>query len=226
MSGNDWICSVVKGKTFVDVGGLWGTENEKASVALKAGAKEATMVDITPLGHELWKKFHERCYREGVACNRNIQANVDDPAFHERVGTFDIVHCAGVIYHCPNPLYTITQLSKITKDVLILGSTIVPLTISNEKGGITLEDNTALFVPALNDSQRAIVARFFEEVGAKMFGINLPLEHGWSLDNYAPWWYLFTTNYVRGLLEVCGFRVTAISAEWQGRAAYFLAERN
>ncbi len=37
---NDWISGFVKGKTFADIGGLWGTVNEKVTVAAKAGLSE------------------------------------------------------------------------------------------------------------------------------------------------------------------------------------------
>ena len=33
MSGDKWIQEEAKGKTFADVGGLWGTVNEKVTVA-------------------------------------------------------------------------------------------------------------------------------------------------------------------------------------------------
>jgi len=47
MACNEWIKQYVQGKTFVDVGRLWGTVNEKVSVAAKAGARETSMIDIT-----------------------------------------------------------------------------------------------------------------------------------------------------------------------------------
>lgn len=89
-----------------------------------------------------------------------------------------------------------------------------------------MEDNAALFIPAINEEQKNIIAQHFEHVGAKIFGINLPLTRGWSLDDYNPWWYLFTPNFVAGLLKVCGFKVLEIVEVWEGRAAYFLAKRN
>jgi hypothetical protein len=226
MGCNDWIRRCVKGKTFADVGGLWGTVNEKITVAAKAGAAETTMIDIAPLDHELWQQFYERCSQEGVVHGRSITANVDDPVFAEKTGLYDVVHCSGVVYHCPNPLYTVSQLAKIAKFVLILASAVIPFTVSNKFGTITTEDNSALFVPALNEHQKKIVARYFEEVGGRMVGINLPLEGDWSLNDYAAWWYLFTPNYVAGLLGVCGFRVVDTAEEWAGRTAYFLAQRN
>jgi len=226
MSCNEWIQAVVRGKTFADVGGLWGTVNEQVTVAAKAGAAEVTMMDIAPLDHEMWSKFHERCREQGVVCTRYMQGNIDDPHFPERVGSFDVVHCAGVVYHCPNPLYSISQLARITRKTMILGSTVIPLRISNDAGTIAMEDNTALLIPALSDRQKRVVAVYFEAVGAKIAGISLPVESGWSLNDYALWWYLFTTNFVAGLLEVCGFKVLETTSEWQGRAAYFLAERD
>ena len=43
-----FIHEVSKDKSFVDVGGLWGTVNERVSVAHAAGARELAMLDISP----------------------------------------------------------------------------------------------------------------------------------------------------------------------------------
>ncbi len=225
MSCNEWIKQHVPGKTFAEVGGLWGTVNEKVSVAGKAGAHETTMIDIAPLGHELWENFYKKCADEGVVCGNSISASVDDPAFSEKAGMYDIVHCSGVIYHCPNPLFTVSQLAKISKEILILGSTIIPHTISNSRGTIKTEGSSSIFVPALSKQQLAVVTEFLEEVGGKACGINLPLSGEWSLGDYGPWWHLFTVDYVAGLLKVCGFEVLEEDVIWQGRAVYLLAKR-
>lgn len=87
----------------------------KVSVVAKAGAAETIMIDIVPLNNELWKKFYERCSKEGVKCGRSIQANVDASDFPSKAGLYDVVHCSGIIYHCPNPLYTVSQLANIQK---------------------------------------------------------------------------------------------------------------
>ncbi len=225
MSCDEWISHSVHGKTFADVGGLWGTVNEKVSVAARAGARETTMIDITPPDHEAWAQFYQRCADQGVECGKSITANVDDPGFAEKVGMYDVVHCSGVIYHCPNPVYTLAQLASISREILIIGSTVIPHHISNSKGAIAMEENSALFVPALNDRQREVITFYLEEVQAKAVGINLPLAEGWSMTDYCPWWYLFTTDYVAGLMRVCGFGVTETSSVWQGRAAYLLGKR-
>jgi len=227
MSCNDWITAVVKGNTFADVGGLWGTLNEKVSVAAKAGAVKTAMVDMQPMNNELWQKFYERCFTEGVTCDSAIEANIDDPDFPDKVGTYDVVHCAGVIYHCPNPLYTISQLSKVTSKIFILGTIVIQPHIKNSKGEMVIEAGGGLFVPALNDRQREVVATFFREVGAsEMFGIDPPIEKKeWSLDNYSPWWWLFTPDCVPGLLAACGFTLESTYSEWGGRVSYYLAKR-
>ncbi|MGE5237547.1 MAG: hypothetical protein ACM3ON_01955 [Chloroflexota bacterium] len=225
MPCNEWIRSRVRGKTFADVGGLWGTDRERVTVAAQAGASRTAMIDITELDHELWHQFHARCEEQGVTCDASLQANIDDPGLASRVGRYDIVHCAGVIYHCPNPLHTVSQLASITGETLILGSVIIPPVIENTAAGLRVENNSALFVPSLSESQRTTVAQYFEEVGARIYGINMPLARGWSPDDYTPWWYLFTAGFIAGLVSVCGFKILDSVPEWHGRAAYFLAER-
>ena len=49
---DDYIRRVVRGRSFADVGGLWGTVNEKVSVAAQAEARSVAMIDISPAGSE------------------------------------------------------------------------------------------------------------------------------------------------------------------------------
>lgn len=224
MPCNEWISESVEGKTFADVGGLWGTVNEKVTVAARGKAKETTMIDIQTMHTDPWKQFFDRCAAEGVRCDRSIEANINDPDFPKKVGNYDIVHCSGVIYHCPNPVYTVSQLAKITNNILILGSTIIPPIIKNANGEIIIETGGGIFVPALNDSQREVIAKYFKEVGTStIVGIDHPLQNGWSLEDYSAWWWLFTLDFVGGLLKACGFKVKYTYTEWEGRVAYFLA---
>lgn len=228
MSCNEWIDEIVKGKTFADVGGLWGTVNEKITVAAKAGASSTAMIDLTTPGSYLWEAFHKRCQEQGVSCSKSIVANVDSVDFVQEVGgKYDVVHCSGVIYHCPNPIYTISQLLKITNRYLILASTVIPSVLINSKGILKMEKGSALFVPSLNERQRRVVNYHFAKVGANEI---IPSEACYLLDNdddkYAPWWYLFTPEYVAGLLNVCNAKILDSSFEWEGRTGYFFAEKN
>lgn len=227
MPCNKWIENVANGNTFVDVGGLWGTVNERVTAAVKSGALSTTMIDMQPEGNYLWEAFYGRCRENGVICDKSIVANLDDPLFPSQVGMFDVVHCSGIIYHCPNPLYTISQLARITRKYLIVASSVIPTTINNSEGSISLEDNSALFAPAMTDKQKKIVNRYFAEVGANdIFSEQLRYSLIEDDDDsiYSPWWYLFTPNYFSGLLKVCGAEIVDSAYEWGGRTAYFLAK--
>src|SRR4051794_20843932 len=115
----EWIERVAAGRTFAEVGGLWGTVNEQGTVAAKGGAREVRMIDVAPDGGEagyLWDRFRQRCADEGVESYRCVRADVNAPGVAGRVGTYEVVHCSGVVYHCPEPLYSIRQLAAITSD--------------------------------------------------------------------------------------------------------------
>jgi hypothetical protein len=61
-----WVAESVQGKSFAEVGGLWGTVNERVTVAARAGAAETAMIDVIPPEDELWTLFRERAATFGV----------------------------------------------------------------------------------------------------------------------------------------------------------------
>ena len=220
-----WISALASGKTFADVGGLWGTIAEQVTVAARAGATATTMIDITPEDDGvggLWSLFRERAASFGVTpvC---VQGSIDDPSLPARVGAFDVVHCGGVLYHCPHPMYTLQQLRNVTRETLILATATVPETVTTPAGTLNLATGSALFVPALTTSQRVILGDWLGAVTAQALGVNMPMNGGWALDDYAPWWWFFTPDYVAKLLEVSGFEVRQAAAFWAGRATVYEA---
>ncbi len=84
---DEWIRRLAAGKIFADVGGLWGTVNEKITHAVKAGALSATMIDITPQDKDLWRKFEEHAEKLGVTEYSRLTANLDHPAIEKKVGS-------------------------------------------------------------------------------------------------------------------------------------------
>ena len=50
---DSYIRQAVAGKSFADIGGLWGTVNEKVSVAHTHGVRTLSMVDVSPPDSEL-----------------------------------------------------------------------------------------------------------------------------------------------------------------------------
>jgi hypothetical protein len=218
-----WVAASVQGKSFAEVGGLWGTVNERVTVAARAGAAETAMIDVIPPEDELWTLFRERAATFGVTGTSCVHANLDDPETPHRVGRFDVVFCSGILYHCPAPLHTLQQLRAITAETLILGTASIPETVTNSAGTVSVEPGAALLIPALHQSQLAVLGQWLREVGAQAVGVNHPLRDGWDLTDYAPWWWFFTRDHVAALLRLAGFSVEAIASTWEGRATLYLA---
>src|SRR5688500_4130983 len=97
-----FISTVVAGKSFADVGGLWGTVNEKVSVARAYGAATVAMIDLTPLTDPMWTTFIERVHQLGVSDVQCISHDALGLGKSDDAPIFDVVHCSGVLYHMPN----------------------------------------------------------------------------------------------------------------------------
>jgi SAM-dependent methyltransferase len=224
-----WVSEAAPGKSFAEVGGLWGTVNEQVTIAARAGATATTMIDVAPSDggpDDLWMLFRERARSLGVEGTTCLQGSIDDPETPRRAGSFDVVCCNGVLYHCPDPLHTLRQLRAITRETLILGTVSMPETVSSSAGVVSVEPGSALFVPATNQSQRAVLGQWLRELGdihIQAVGITHEVQSGWALDDYDPWWWFFTRDYVAGLLRVAGFEVESVASYWEGRATLYLA---
>ena len=213
-----WIADdLVKDKTFVDVGGLWDTKREKVTEAFLAGAKEVTMVDILPYKSYHWDNFDEKCEEKGVVCKNKISMDINEPSLLERVGTFDVVHCAGVLYHCPNPVYTLNQLYSITNDYLILGTTRIPSDSDDIRFPLGVPNGGVLLTDALTESQKEICINFYGLEGTKPY-------------NFGDfWWYFFTDKYIELILKKCGFKILHKNYYWKVEnsdcAVYYVTEK-
>lgn len=212
------------GKAFAEVGGLWGTANEQVTTAGLAGARELTMIDVAPPETGLWTLFEERCVSMGVSGVTQINGSIDEQATIERAGSFDTVCCNGVLYHCPDPIRTLLNLRSITRETLILGTVTIPETVSTSAGTLETAAGSALPVPALSCSQQAVIGQWLRELGdihIQADGITNGVD--WDLDDYSPWWWLFTRDHVAALLRIAGFEVKSVAGYWEGRATYFSA---
>lgn len=223
----EWVSAAARGKSFAEVGGLWGTVNEQVTVAARAGATATTMIDVAPedgSDEDLWKLFRERAASLGVTDTICVQGSIDDPETAERVGSFDVVSCSGVIYHCPQPLHTLRQLRAITRETLVLGTATIPEMVTGTAGTVSVEPGAALLVPAMTESQRAVLGQWLREVGGvQALGVNYPMQSDWALDDYGAWWWFFTRDYVAAMLRIAGFEVENIASYWDGRATFYHA---
>lgn len=219
-----WVAAASAGKSFAEVGGLWGTVNEQVTVAARAGATSTTMIDVEPSDDDLWRLFHERAASLGVTDTACVVGSIDDSETVRRVGSFDVVCCSGVVYHCPEPLRTLRHLRAITREILILGSATIPERVTSSAGSLSVEPGSALLVPAITESDRAVLGEWLREVGgSESLGVNYPLQTDWALDDYTAWWWFFTRDYVAALLRLVGFEIDAVSSEWGGRATLYRA---
>jgi len=220
-----WIAEAVAGKSFIEVGGLWGVVNEQVTTAHAAGATRLTQID--PAGDGLWESFRQRCSAAQIGDYKCIVGDINDPALTAAVEPADVVHCAGVLYHCPHPLFTLQQLRRLTKQTLLLGCATIPERVTNIAGELRLEPGSALFVPAASPFQISVLAHYMAEVGARDIpGIDQALSDGWKVTDYGPWWWYFTPRFVESLLTLAGFRVRYTSPYWKSHATYYWASPN
>jgi len=213
---DDFIADLVRGKSFVDVGGLWGTDGEKVSVAHRAGASSLAMIDIAPPGHDSWQAFTARCVALGVPNVRLISGDLVRLAAETPTPEFEVVHCSGVLYHTPNPMATLTSLRKMTRQYLILSSSIIGTRVENDAGVLEVPRAAAVFVPGLRDNEWQIVSSHWRpHVGGAAMGLTQQLA-GWRLDNHIAWWWLPTPHAMKSMCEAAGFVCEAEGEFWSG----------
>jgi len=221
-----FIHRVAKNKSFVDVGGLWGTKGERVSVAHAAGARELTMIDGCTAGDEWWQKFEARRQDLGVPPVRSISGEIVQLSQSDASLKFEVVHCSGVLYHAAEPLRLLRALRTVTTGHLILSSCITDTVIENEAGTLRVPDGGALFVPALTAQERAIVYnRWSPAVGRNAIGLTND-DTDWNPDDTGPWWWLPTTKALAAMCRVAGFVVEDVAEYWDGHAASVLARVN
>lgn len=207
---------VVKGKTFADVGGLWGVVNEKVSVAHRLGAKSLTMVDVQLLDNQLWHSFHERMRELKIGGYRTVSGDICKLSVDEVGGPFDVVHCSGVLYHLPDPLRMLENLRKITRSHLVLTSAITREKIKNRAGRYRVPPSGAIFVPALSERERAVLKAYWAPKGVAADGITEPAT--FSLEDFGPWWWLPTSTALVAMCQSAGFKLVAGQPSWNGDA--------
>ena len=137
-----YIGQVVAGKSFADIGGLWGTVNEKVSVAHTHGVRTLTMVDVSPPDSELWSLFEERRRTLRLPAVECVSADILALVEADPRRQFDVVHCSGVLYHMPEPMQFLRALRKVTREALVLTSAVTATRIEGAKGVLELPATT------------------------------------------------------------------------------------
>lgn len=205
-----WIRDHVAGLSFADIGGLWGTVNEKVTVALKAGAKSATMIDCQLPDSKWWTRFHERCQSMNIRDYQSLQGDICKPNAVKTLGRYDMVHCSGIIYHVADIFGFLRNLYQVTGRYLILTSMIVPEVIENAHGRVSVPEGVLYSVPLLSGRDRDVLAKYFDDLGVTVRGINAesPVYLTEAVRfRTGPWWWLFSPGTLKRMVRILPFDV-------------------
>jgi hypothetical protein len=182
------------------------------------------MIDISPKGSELWQRFAERLGSLGISGCECISSDVCALVANGSAPSFDVVHCSGVLYHHPNPISFLEVLRRITTRHLILTSAVTQESIANDLGTYNIPSSGAIFVPALSQSERDILSKYWRETASAggCYGITETVK--WDTRDFAPWWWLPTPRAMLAMAECVGFRVLDAGPTWNGNAHTALLE--
>jgi hypothetical protein len=184
----DLVGGLAAGRTFADIGCMWGVDGAIAFAAEAAGASEVVGLDVMAATERF---EHEHARRRSRV--RFVQGDVHDSAALRAVGVHDVVWCSGLIYHAPHPLITLGRLREITGEMLILASETFP-----EIPGIP---QACVFLPGLPERTRRLFARIR---GGTQLGLTAP----WEPDRgYANWFWGFTPTCLAAMVRARGFDV-------------------
>ncbi len=206
-----WISELVAGRTFIDVGGLWGTINETVCLAVKSGAKSATMADIQPFDTTWWKAFHNRCTEFGVSDYESIRLDICNGEEVSKSQKYDFVHCSGIIYHVSDPLQLIKNLMAISSEYLLISSMIIPERIENSEGVVESPTGTCHMIHLLPDDKRAIFRQFFIDKKRDENIVSLKShDELFKPDGRVktgPWWWLYSPSTLEAMCTLCGLDI-------------------
>lgn len=213
-----FLARVTRDQTFADVGGLWGTTSERVSVAHDCGASSLTMIDITPKGGHLWAAFDERMKEKKI----NDYACVSSDICKVKDLNFDVVHCSGVLYHHPKPQVLLAALRRVTRKHLVLTSAVTQEVVKNRLGTYRIPPSGVLFVPALKEAERLILAEYWRGIGVEAHGITEVVTY--EAEQFGPWWWLPTAHAMTAMASAAGFKLLDQGPTWAGNAHTLLLE--
>jgi hypothetical protein len=186
----EYIRRHVPGRSFADIGCMWGVNGEYAFIAEDAGATRVTAVDVFGPTPEFEEKHRARQSRVEF-----VLGDITRKETLDRIGAADVVFCAGVLYHHPSPFDLLVALRQISRQTLILRTSTIP-----EVRGLP---NAAVYFPMLD-------ARARELWNLKSLGVlhqaGISNEFQPS-DGYGNWFWGLTPSCLESLLKTAGFRV-------------------
>ena len=184
------------GRSFADIGCMWGVNGEFAFAAERAGATRVIAVDVFGPTPEFEQKHRER--------RSTVQFVLGDLSRAEtvaRIGAVDVVFCAGVLYHHPSPFDLLVALRRICRETLILRTSTIP-----EIPGLP---NAAVYFPMLDERERELWSlRSLGVLHQAAISSDFRRE-----DGYGNWFWGLTPSCLESLLKTAGFRVDVRATE-------------
>ena len=189
----EWITSHARGRSFADIGGLFGIHGDRALLAEDAGASRVTLFDG---GDVRYSEFPAKQKERGSQV-RVIQGDLEDPLAVAEIGPHDIVWSTGVIYHTPNPVRQLLHLREITKELLYLGTHTIP-----ELPGIK---HGCVYYPLLDERSRAAYAAAHENAGP-CWGIGTAFDDT-PMTGHGNFWWGISPSALEAMLATARFEV-------------------
>jgi hypothetical protein len=184
--------SLAPGRSFIDVGGMFGVSGELAFLAEECGATRCVLFDAMDPTDEFAAR-HSRS-SSGV---QHIQGDLHDPEAIAALGTFDVVWCTGVLYHSPNPMFQLMHLRQLTTETMVLGNLVIP-----EVPGF---DQVCILYPGIPKKMQDGFAEMYG--GPERFpGMAVPFD---ATPNYAyanMWWGI-TPSAMRSMMRFTGLDI-------------------
>jgi SAM-dependent methyltransferase len=191
-----YVREYARGRSFADIGCMWGVNGEYAFLAEQSGATSVKAVDLFGPTPEF-----EETHRQRRSRVEFILGDITQQATLERIGPADVVLCAGVLYHHPSPLALLVALRRICRCALILRSATIP-----EISGLP---HAAVFYPRLSEGGRRLWN--LETLGvAHQSGISKPFD---GADGYDNWFWGITPSCLGALAETAGFGIERRAVE-------------
>jgi SAM-dependent methyltransferase len=187
----EYIRNYAPGKRFVDVGCMWGVNGRYAFLAEEAGATAVVGIDVFGPTPEFEADRAERGSRVEFVLGDATSADTV-----ARVGTAEVVFCAGVLYHHPSPFDLLVALRQMCSETLILRTSSVP--------ELPWLRNAAVYFPMLDRPQRRLweLGRLgvSHQVGISGEGFD-------PAAGYGNWFWGLTPSCLTSLLRTAGFEV-------------------
>jgi SAM-dependent methyltransferase len=192
----DYIRRHAPGKSFADIGCMWGVNGEYAFLAEEGGATRVVAVDVfgpTP-------EFEEKRAARGSRVDF-VLGDVSRAGTVAAIGEVDVVFCAGVLYHHPSPYDLLVALRRICRETLILRTSTIP-----EVDGLP---NAAVYFPMLDARGRELWN--LRSLGVlHQAGISAPFD---AREGYGNWFWGLTPSCLESMLATAGFRVDVRATE-------------